>query len=141
MVNVEDIMAVLPEEEAKDVTIRARRNWKDGEDAFIQVNVIEFGFAWRNITKLFNRQFAFRSDDAIRNRYFRLNPSLLRTKADSALHSEIAKRKPWKHAEDKIILQQVSINGCAWRTIAALLSGRSPHAIRNRYYRLVSNKF
>ena len=45
-------------------------------------------------------------------------------------------RKTWMAEEDKVILDAVTRIGFRWRSIAALLPGRSDDAVRNRWNRL-----
>jgi len=45
-------------------------------------------------------------------------------------------RKPWLQQEDQVILSAVQHAGFRWRSIAALLPGRTDDAIRNRWRRL-----
>ena len=48
-----------------------------------------------------------------------------------------AERLPWTPAEDTEIVRSVQQIGLKWQKIAARLpSTRTPHAVRNRFYRL-----
>ena len=47
-------------------------------------------------------------------------------------------RSAWTKTEDEIILSSVNEFGPKWVEIAGRLPGRTEHAARNRYHRLVS---
>ena len=42
----------------------------------------------------------------------------------------------WSPEEDRIIIEMVAQLGFKWGKIEQVLEGRTPHAIRNRFYRL-----
>ena len=49
-------------------------------------------------------------------------------------------RKGWKKEEDELIRRSVEELGHKWAIIAERLPGRTDHAIRNRWHRLLSRK-
>jgi len=125
-----------------------RKEWTAEEDAFIRHGVAT-NKGWSSIAS----QLPGRSDDAVRNRWKRLRdltdvPPPQPPPADGANAAQLAapakppKRKgdrvTWSRAEDAVIIGSVHAFGHKWGLIAKLLPGRTEHAIRNRYQRLLT---
>lgn len=135
-----------------------RREWTEAEDDTIRTSVARYGCRWRQIA----RQLPGRSDDAVRNRWNRLKDSssiavastvkARNVKLPSAEAAGIGveecnsvkaeankpERLSWTRAEDATIIEAVQQLGNRWFQIAQRLPGRTDHAIRNRYHRLIS---
>ena len=145
VVRVDDVLEALASASPqKRPRLRDRQTWTSAEDAFIKAAVIEHGFAWRRIAADLHRtdpSGPIRSDDAIRNRYKRLEGlgTVVGQDGDKAM-SDAATRRPkreqWSAIEDAIILENVARIGCQWDSVSKFLSNRTAHATRNRYYRL-----
>ena len=111
--------------------------------------VAELGLKWRTIAG----RLPGRSDDAVRNRWKRL------AKVEGAEQAEPNRRPPraaWSLEEDQTIVEMVARLGFKWGKIEQarrddapsfacllrsawieqVLEGRTPQAIRNRFYRL-----
>lgn len=164
--------------------VMGRKEWSAEEDRTILEAVDELGQKWRVVAQ----RLAGRSDDAVRNRWKRLNKERIASAADTtvaasdvvessgamhlmdssrsassretslrhdspeprrswdaaagSVHSKAAaiskaERLPWTPAEDTEIVRSVQQLGLKWQKIAARLPGsRTPHAVRNRFYRL-----
>jgi len=123
-----------------------RKEWTPEEDAIIRYGV-EHKHGWRHIAS----QLPGRSDDAVRNRWKRLKepsdgppttPPGLPGGTAEAKEPKPAKPKQervtWSPAEDAIICSSVQQYGHKWGSIAQRLPGRTEHAIRNRYQRLLT---
>lgn len=148
-----------------------RKAWMTSEDQIIVTAVAQIGFRWRCIAQMLPG----RSDDAVRNRWNRLQEALRegndRTEDEGSTSSNAktgykcskcgqpkrnhictfqpgaepstAKRPPalsarvsWTPEEDETIRRNVVSMGPKWAHIAAQLSGRTEHAVRNRWHRL-----
>jgi hypothetical protein len=135
-----------------------RKEWTHEEDAQIRHGVKTLGCRWRAIAA----QLPGRSDDAVRNRWSRLQDSSRdKSVADAADDAAAARarestgddsprgrsgrrarekgkseRSSWTRAEDDVIVTGVSELGHKWYEIARRLPGRTDHAIRNRWSRL-----
>lgn len=129
--------------------LAGRTAWSDEEDAMVVRSVREHGCKWRQIAALFPG----RSDDAIRNRWKRVRylpehnggvdvkpPDKLKHVAGAASLEEKAQpeRVSWSAAEDDMIMNSIEELGHRWQKIAERLPGRTEHAIRNRFARLMS---
>ena len=67
------------------------------------------------------------------------NLSLQEAKAQKRKKSSNGEeRRAWTGVEDELILRSVSEFGPKWIDIIELLPGRTSHATRNRYHRLVN---
>jgi len=122
--------------------LQAKQGWTQQEDATILSMVHAMGTKWSAIaTRLMGR-----TDDAVRNRYIRLEKKktgLVAPAASSVGLSEPVVSKShdmWTASEDESILQGVIIHGCKWQTIGGSMRGRTVNAVRNRYLRLASQK-
>lgn len=103
------------------------------EDEAIRQGVEQLGMRWRAIAALLPG----RSDDAVRNRWARLQNvgckplSVPRVKREGA-----EQRQSWTREEDSVITCSVAEFGHRWNRIAERLPKRTEHAIRNRWHRL-----
>ena len=134
-----------------------KQGWTEEEDAQIVSTVLEIGERWSHIAA----QLPDRTDDAVRNRYKRLqrkksavaevpDPGGGSASSDAAgsegkvcvtsadlLSMDPAKRGDmWSPAEDATIIEGVRMHGFKWETIEKMLPGRSANAVRNRYLRI-----
>ena len=121
--------------------------WTESEDELIVQTVSSLGCKWRKISALLPG----RSDDAVRNRWAKLlreRPDLevppdvkCKPKKVSAPAKPRAEDEPhrqcWSREEDQLILLSVADVGSKWALIAALMSNRTEHGVRNRYNRLM----
>ena len=128
-----------------------RKEWDAAEDAAIHDAVRRLGFKWRQIAALLPG----RSDDAVRNRWARLNPDASKAEhagrkpAESKQRKEgggkgepkdpAEQRQAWSQLEDLIIVNSVRDMGTRWSAIAQRIPRRTEHAIRNRWHRLQTN--
>jgi len=126
-----------------------RKEWTEEEDSYIRRGV-HAGKGWRAIAN----QLPGRSDDAVRNRWKRLDPNRLPSPASggiAAAPTDVVKgpkpkgdtkpkgeRVTWSPTEDALIVGAVHECGHKWGLIAQKLPGRTEHAIRNRYQRLLT---
>ena len=122
-----------------------KQGWTPEEDATIVRMVQLTGQKWSFIACALPG----RTDDAVRNRYLRLqkkkttagqignlasnSPTV--TSADLAECQATKKGDMWTAEEDSKIMEGVSLHGFKWQMIAAALPGRSANAVRNRYLR------
>jgi len=134
-----------------------RLSWSVEDDAKIVQSVREHGYKWRLIASFFEG----RSDDAVRNRWNRVKDlpvhndgraappkapkSVAKAAAERSHHPNLdedgedrRERVSWSLQEDEMILRSVGEIGHKWHKIAQRLSGRTEHAIRNRFARLQS---
>lgn len=132
-----------------------RKEWAAIEDEVIRQGVRELGTRWRAIAA----KLPGRSDDAVRNRWARLQGGLGSGASRPPFSSDglmapklrLAKltpmpartkreagetRQSWTAHEDMIILTSVSEYGRRWNRITQRLPRRTEHAIRNRWHRL-----
>ena len=120
-----------------------RKEWSAAEDDTIRNGVALHGCKWRKIAAMLPG----RSDDAVRNRWARLNDGgadggggggavVRRPRSERAAGEPKAERVSWSRAEDATIVHSVAELGHKWYLIAQRLPGRTDHAIRNRYHRL-----
>lgn len=144
------VIASLVPEDATTTIETHRKQWSKSEDELIRSMVDSIGFRWRQIAA----RLPGRSDDAIRNRWARLNPQSANTlRAPATTHRRaVETRTRWTRAEDdtlvslvwSIFKQDVAYASLkkserrAWSTIADQLPGRTPHACRNRHHRLMT---
>ncbi|EOD07024.1 hypothetical protein EMIHUDRAFT_58434, partial [Emiliania huxleyi CCMP1516] len=101
------------------------KEWSPHEDELIRRGVEQLGCRWRVIAA----QLPGRSDDAVRNRWSRLQD----TAKSRTGGRDGGERSSWTRAEDDVIVQGVSELGHKWFEIARRLPGRTDHAIRNRW--------
>jgi len=125
-----------------------RKNWSAQEDECIMAYYEKHGAKWRDMARaLAAETLSSRSDDALRNRHYRLtahrDESASTTSSESCSSTSTAsnarrKRVAWTVAEDELILKMVSNSDerLSWQRVSKLLSGRTAHAIRNRANRL-----
>lgn len=115
-----------------------RKEWSAWEDETIRNGVLQLGSRWRVIAA----ELPGRSDDAVRNRWARLQqtitapngvkpPSAPRVRREGG-----EQRQSWTAEEDEIISSSVLEFGHRWNRIAERLPRRTEHAIRNRWHRL-----
>ena len=113
-----------------------RKDWSDLEDAEIVKGFAEFGQKWRAIAA----RLPGRSDDAVRNRWKRLEKAQRASDPGAPSEAHEAHKRPprtaWSLEEDRTIVEMVERLGFKWGKIEQVLDGRTPHAIRNRFYRL-----
>ena len=126
--------AMTPEEE-----IRLRKTpWQASEDTTIQSMVAKVGSRWELIASLLPG----RSEDAVRNRYHRLQK--METVGEglqkASRPTRVSGHERWTAEEDRLILEGVAEFGLAWRKVAARLQNRSDSSVRNRYGRLTSDR-
>ena len=120
----------------------AKQGWTKKEDETILRTVREVGTKWSRIA----RELPGRSDDAVRNRYIRIqrkpsvstnNPSAEATNKEGKVETVTSKRGDmWTASEDEAVLRGVNEHGLKWQVISGMLAGRSINAVRNRYLRL-----
>jgi len=113
----------------------SRKEWAAWEDEAIRNGVQKLGLRWRAIAA----ELPGRSDDAVRNRWARLQQSACGTKPAAAPRVKregAEQRQSWSEEEDRIISSSVLEYGHRWNRIAERLPRRTEHAIRNRWHRL-----
>jgi len=127
--------------------------WRKSEDLFIAGAVRRFGTQWPQIAA----HLPGRSDDAVRNRWHRLQKThqkplkhpeneieceALLEASHAAVQAIVIRessdrsRAPWTADEDRIIEDGVAAHGLKWRLIVAQLPGRSDSSARNRWLRM-----
>ncbi|EDR21605.1 C-MYB, putative [Entamoeba dispar SAW760] len=100
------------------------RNWTKEEDKKLIKGVEIYGESkWVEISKIVGS----RTRKQCRERYI----NHLKKNIDTS---------KWKKEEDEIILQQHSIVGSHWCSIALYLNNRTARSIRNRYYSLINKQ-
>ena len=111
-----------------------RKEWAASEDEAIRNGVMLLGTRWRAIAAMLPG----RSDDAVRNRWARLqNASAGKPASAPRVKREGAEqRQSWTPEEDAVITSSVTEFGHRWNRIAERLPKRTEHAIRNRWHRL-----
>ena len=117
-----------------------RKEWTEWEDAAIRSGVLELGLRWRAIAA----RLPGRSDDAVRNRWARLQNGGGVVSAAAAAKIPMPRQKregaeqrhSWTAEEDAIILSCIAEWGRRWNRIGERLPNRTEHAIRNRWHRL-----
>jgi len=127
-----------------------KQGWTKREDETILRTVREIGTKWSRIA----RELPGRSDDAVRNRYIRIQRKPANTKADtekmegdegggardgaSKVDITVTSKRGdmWTASEDEAVLKGVNEHGLKWQVISGMLAGRSINAVRNRYLRL-----
>ena len=133
----------------------SRKEWLAWEDEAIRGGVEELGTRWRAIAA----RLPGRSDDAVRNRWARLqgqHGGSMSSEASSLSRPAVSRpaagawrqtreggeprfRYSWTAEEDEVILLGVSECGRRCNKIAQRLPRRTEHAIRNRWHRLQMN--
>jgi len=114
-----------------------KQGWTQEEDEHVVAMVGSMGTKWSKVAAALEG----RTDDAVRNRYLRLkrkapgddNGGAL----DLAATTATKKGDMWTAEEDETICDAVERLGQKWAPIAALLPGRSPNAVRNRFLRVL----
>ena len=121
----------------------AKQGWTKKEDETILRTVREVGTKWSRIA----RELPGRSDDAVRNRYIRIqrkpsvstnNPSAEGDEGGEGKVETVTSKRGdmWTASEDEAVLRGVNEHGLKWQVISGMLAGRSINAVRNRYLRL-----
>lgn len=115
-----------------------KHGWTQEEDEHIISMVSTLGTKWSKVAAALPG----RTDDAVRNRYLRLKRKAPGGEADGAtldmtVTNATKKGDMWTTEEDATICDAVERLGQKWNPIAALLPGRSPNAVRNRYLRVL----
>jgi len=134
-------------------TATERKEWTTGEDRILFSVYKKYGRRWRRIAA----ELPGRSDDAVRNRWYRLKQDELITPClanDRESHMKArnyskgnaqkviekdrhgTERHTWSRSEDMMIIQNVKAIGHKWSLIAKQLPSRTEHAVRNRFHRL-----
>ena len=126
-----------------------KQGWTREEDETIVAMVLAEGQKWSRIAAVLPD----RTDDAVRNRYLRLQRKTAAAQTAELLGawggaagavvtsaalqaSEVAKKGDmWSPEEDATIRDGVHMHGQKWQLIALQLPGRSANAVRNRYLR------
>ena len=112
-----------------------KQGWTPEEDATIVRMVQLTGQKWSFIACALPG----RTDDAVRNRYLRLQKKKSTAKnvtsADLIDCQATKKGDMWTAEEDAKIMEGVSVHGYKWQQIASVLPGRSANAVRNRFLR------
>ena len=114
-----------------------KHGWTREEDETIVRMVQITGLKWSRIAAVLPG----RTDDAVRNRYLRLQrkkahqPGAPVTQDDLAECEAAKKGDMWTLEEDTAIMDGVARLGLKWQQIATALPGRSANAVRNRYLR------
>ena len=123
-----------------------KQGWTKKEDEIILRTVREVGTKWSRIA----RELPGRSDDAVRNRYIRIQrkPTTATTTTaemetmegdEGGAPKDVVTSKRgdmWTASEDEAVLRGVNEHGLKWQVISESLQGRSINAVRNRYLRL-----
>lgn len=110
-----------------------RKEWAASEDEAIRRGVEQLGMRWRAIAAMLPG----RSDDAVRNRWARLqNAGCKPISVPRVKREGVEQRQSWTRDEDAIITSSVAEFGHRWNRIAERLPKRTEHAIRNRWHRL-----
>lgn len=106
-----------------------KTQWTEEQDKQLLELVAMRGHAWRKISSFF-----LKSDDAVRNRYWRLVGKSKKSQKASSKHSALKNNSKWMPAEDERLLGCVAQH-FSWSQICEILS-RAPNAARNRYRRI-----
>jgi len=105
--------------------------WTREEDATLEMGIRKWGCKWSRIAGTLA---AFRTDDAVRNRWHRLQRKQVkkapRVKEEPDKHGDM-----WTPDEDMVIDHAVRVQGLRWKAVAAALPGRSDSGCRNRWVR------
>jgi hypothetical protein len=111
-----------------------RQAWTEADDEHLLALFHAHGARWRRIARDAQSP---RSDDAVRNRVARLTRRAATPPADkSRARAEGAEpRRPWAREEDARLLELVRTTR-AWSEVARAFVRRTPHACRNRVFRL-----
>merc|ERR1712070_1294972 len=127
---------VSPASGCRNPSESRKKEWTEEEDAFICSTVPLLGCRWRRIAELLPG----RSDDAVRNRWARLNGTLaMRPAGGRSFSNRSESRTGWSKEEDSIIVTSVDKHGPRWVQVAERLPHRTEHAIRNRWHRIRAN--
>lgn len=110
-----------------------RTSWSDAEISLLKQLYSLHGTQWQLISK----GFPYRSADSIRNFVDRHIDHHVKK---PRICKKSSQRLTWTEDEDKQIAQYVAQYGRKWRNLCGYLPGRSAHAIRNRYARLMEFK-
>jgi hypothetical protein len=125
----------------KDEAVANRKDWAAWEDEAIRTGVHTIGTRWRQIAA----DLPGRSDDAVRNRWARLQHSLSGAKLPVLPRVKrvegVEQRQSWTEEEDEIISSSVRDFGHRWNRIAERLPRRTEHAIRNRWHRIQMREY
>ena len=149
-----------PEEREGKLIKRPRHTWSTRDDTKILEALLLFGPKWRHISRYLQAW----TDDAIRNRVLRMQTEKLedehkhvvqalqtqrredreakrveRAESQQMCTADASSPQPWTSDEDSKITQYLERRHKhpSWNTIQRdLLPSRTPHAIRNRAYRI-----
>ena len=124
-----------------------REGWTRDEDAKIMQSVATSGQRWAAIAAVLPG----RSDDAVRNRYLRLQRKKQVSEQQAAeaaaeeedgdpavkgeRQSSFKKGEMWTEEEDELIMKAMMSFGQNWQAVSQRVPGRSAHAVRNRFLR------
>lgn len=137
-----------PHDQKHNSIDKKRRSFSAQEDECIMVYYEKHGAKWRDMARtLAAETLSSRSEDALRNRHYRLTAhrdesssttSTQSSSSTSTASKPLQRRVSWTIAEDELILIMASKfeDRSLWKRIAKFLPGRTTHAIRNRANRL-----
>jgi len=108
-----------------------KHGWTPDEDALILSAVQKEGQKWSFIAA----RLPGRTDDAVRNRYLRLQRKRKAGDSGQVDEAELKKGDMWTAQEDALVMQAANQFGLKWQQIAESVPGRSANAVRNRYLR------
>jgi hypothetical protein len=124
------------EETTPVASLPLRRDWTAADDRHLLALFELHGARWRRIARASPSP---RSDDAVRNRLFRLKqrgrPTTPPASKPRVWSEGEGTRRPWTPTEDAR-LRALARTSHSWLTVSRSFVGRTPHACRNRVFRL-----